>query len=665
MIDFFFDYETRSRADLKKEGSVKYAIDPSTEATLLTWAFGRTSPIKAWRKGQPIPQELLDVAHHPEKYHFIAHNIMFDFLVWTQVFSKLIFGLKAPKIENISDNMAMTSHFRVGASLDAAARILQLPFSKDKEGRRLMLRQCKPNSKGEWSELSATEWDQFEHYGKIDTKLLREIYYRIPHLPASERWAWEWTFKRNLRGLNIDMDLVHELSSIVEESTPKYIAEFEHITGYQVKINSPVRCKEYFQQFYPEIEDMQADTLRDLLLDTRYVPPHVRRALEIKDLAGSTSIAKIKTAINQNVNGRIYGILAYHHAQSKRWAARGIQVHNFPRVDESRPDKISFPLNIENLAGEIRNRRGTLQDPIGFCKNLLRRMFLPDAGKYFYCGDWSKIEPTVLFWLVGLDNIPDNWYEQMAAEIYSVPAHTIGKDSIERQLGKSAALGCGYSMGHKKFREDTFKKTGLQISEALSKQAVDAYRKKYDLIVNFWRNIEQSFRQAIHGVSSQLCNGKIHIQPMDKPHRGVQIRLPSGSHLYYHQACETPARTYLEFDDKGKPVFDENGKQSLIHEWQGIAYMSDEDGQPTLKKIYGGLLCENITSATARDIILPALYNLEHSGFEILNLVHDEMWGQGEAGRDAEFEKIMCINPSWTQGMKITAGMKNGIRYLK
>ena len=329
MIDFFFDWETRSRADLKTEGSVKYATDPSTEVTLITWAFGRTSPVKEWRKGQPIPEELRHVSVNPDDYHFIAHNMMFDYLIWTQVWSKLTYVIN-PKIKNISDNMALTSLFRLGAGLDAAAKMLQLPYSKDKEGRRLMLKQCKPNAKGQWVELTPQEWDQFAHYGKVDTKLLRQIYYMIPPLPSAERWAWEWTFKRNLKGLQLDMPLVQELNDIVDASVPKYHAEFEHLVGHQFQMNSPVKCKDFFKQYYPHIEDMQADTLRDLLLDQRYVPPHVRRALELKDLASSTSIAKIKTAIRQNYKGRIYGNLAYAHTQTKRWAGRGIQVLNFP-----------------------------------------------------------------------------------------------------------------------------------------------------------------------------------------------------------------------------------------------------------------------------------------------------------------------------------------------
>lgn len=652
-IDFFFDFESRSHVDLTEVGSVNYCTHPTTEATVLTWAFGRTSPVRHWVRGQHIPDELRHVALNPEQYHFIAHKVLFDYLMWTQVYTKLIPNLKPPKVENISDNMALTSHFRVGAKLDAAANMLKLGYSKDAKGRVLMLKQCKLNSKGVFNELTPDEMKQFVFYGVTDTKLLRDIYYRIPPLTAAERFAWEWTFKRNLKGIKLDMDLVHELNSIVDEVTPGYVKEFFMITG-GVRINSPVKCREFFQNYYPEIKDMRADTLRDLLLDTRPVPLNIRRALEIKDLAGSTSIAKLKTAEAQNYNGRIYDILAYAHAQTRRWAGRGIQVQNLPRVDRTRPDTIDFRVDCIDLVNHVREKRPHLKDPIGFVKNLLRRIFIPDIGKRFYCGDWSKIEPTVLFWITGQGIIANNWYEDMAATIYGVPISTIGKDSIERQLGKSAALGCGYNMGFVKFKDDVLKKTGLIISESLSRQAVNAYRKKHPNVTQFWKDLQAAFQSAIHGATVSLCNGKVFVMPMQGNYKGVQIRLPSGSYLYYHDACLTPP--YSEMEDQP------DGTSKRVYYPSGIGYRSDEG---YIKRIYGGLLCENVVSATARDIILPSLWRLEQAGFEVLNTVHDELWGQGEFGRDEEYEKIMCVNPAWCPDMKITAGMENGLRYLK
>ena len=256
LIDFFFDFETRSRADLTVVDGINYATHPSTEATLLTFCFGRTGAIHAWRRGQRIPEMLFDVAANPQKYRFIAHNIGFDHLIWSIPFRNKVLGsIVRPQIENLEDNMARTCHYRVGASLARAADILGLPYTKDAEGRKLMLKQCKPNSKtGEFPELTPDEWMQFEFYGKTDTRLLRDTYYLCPELPASERFAWEWTFRRNMQGIRVDVPLLLEMRDIMHTELPKLERKFDMLTGGTVKLNSPKACKEWFSKYYPWIQ---------------------------------------------------------------------------------------------------------------------------------------------------------------------------------------------------------------------------------------------------------------------------------------------------------------------------------------------------------------------------------------------------------------------------
>jgi DNA polymerase len=662
VIDFFIDFETRSRVDLKKSGSVVYATDPSTEVTLITWCFGRTGHLKAWRPGQAIPQEIIDVALNPEKYRFIAQNVMFDYLIWTCVLSRLIPGLKRPIIEGIDDLMAISCHYRTGASLESIAAMLNLNLSKDKLGRQLMLKSCKPDSKGKFYELTPEEYTHFERYGIMDTRILREAYYMLPSLPAPERFAWEWTMKRNLRGICIDEALVNELDSIVQEAMPKLVGEFDYLVGFKCKMNSPVRCKEFFIQYYPYITGMGADIMREMLADKRQVPPHVRRALEIKELSGSTSISKIKSALSQKYMGRIYGILAYHFTQTKRWAGRGIQIQNFPRVDNSKADKLDFEMNVHDLASTVRLLRPGLKDPIGFVKNLLRRVWIPSPGKTFYCGDWAKVEPTVLFWLVGLGDIPKKWYEEMAAEIYGMSLADIGKDSEERQVGKTANLSCGYGSGWKSFKEKLHKDTGILLTDEMAKQVVWAYRNKYKEVSQFWTDLQAGFRKAIYGESSALCDGKVHIMPMQHPWKGVQIRLPSGSYLYYHGAKES-LQEYEEEVTTTTGGVPHTFKVKKTR--QALSYLADQgQGRIAYDYVYGGLLCENVCSAIGRDLIVPSIWRLENEGFEVLGSIHDELWAEAEEGRDKEFTQLMCVNPSWCD-MKIEADLKVGRRYLK
>ena len=173
---------------------------------------------------------------------------------------------------------------------------------------------------------------------------------------------------------------------------------------------------------------MRKETLEELMLDDTPVPPQVREALDIKFLIGSTAISKVDKAFQILVGDRIYGLFDYAKAQTKRFAGKGIQPQNFPRFDNDRLDKVELDYSSPNLAAEVERIFPTLKDPIGFAKNLLRRIWLPDPNEWFYSGDFSKIEPTMLFWLLDMGPIPSKWYEELASALYNIPIEQVGKD---------------------------------------------------------------------------------------------------------------------------------------------------------------------------------------------------------------------------------------------
>lgn len=645
MIDFFFDFETKSRVDLKKVGPTKYSLELSTEVSLITWCFGR-GEIKAWRMGQHIPHELLVVAENPEKYNFIAHNLLFDYLIWMIPFKKQIPTIKPIPMANLTDNMSIAHYNRMGSSLEQCAAMNGLPISKDKEGRAIMLRQCKPattgKNKGKFVVLTEEEWTKFTYYGVVDTKLLRDTYYMMRPLPPKERWVFEWTFQRNLLGIRIDLPLVAFLKEALAIEKPILEKEFERLVGHQFKVNQRAKCLQFFQHYFP-MENMQKGTVRDILAeDFPNVPANVKKALKIKSIVGSTSLAKVDVLDRMHVEGRIFAILNHLKAHTKRWAGMGVQIQNFPRP---RQEGIEF-LDIEtrDLVDQVRKSYLLQDDGISFIKDLLRRVWVPEVGERMYCGDFSKIEPTVLFWLVGLGPVSKLCYEETAAEIYGVDVAMIKKDTEERQLGKNTFLGGGYGMGHRKFKQQIQEQSGVVISEEMSKKAIYAYRRKYFQIPEFWKLLEWAFKTAIGGQIAQLCGGKIIVAPMEQGRNGVRIRIPSGDFLYYPDAC-------IKTDAKGKT---------------SLAYKSlDKAGRVSMEHLYGGMLCEHVTSSTARELMANSMKNLEDTGFPILTSVHDELWSSSRFGRDQEFEDTMCTLPDWAQGMVVKVGCENGYRYLK
>ena len=85
-------------------------------------------------------------------------------------------------------------------------------------------------------------------------------------------------------------------------------------------------------------------------------------------------------------------------------------------------------------------------------------------------------------------------------------------------------------------------------------------------------------------------------------------------------------------------------------------------------KTFGGKLTENITSATARDIMAYAMLEVETAGYEIVASVHDELLVEtpNEDRFSAEgLSKLLAANPIWAQDLPLAAAGFETLRYRK
>lgn len=140
MSDVFLDFETRSRVDLKTAGVYRYAMDPSTDALCLAFAVDG-GPVWVWRKGRPFPTALKRAIDGGALLH--AHNAAFERLIWQHVCVPR-YGWPEVDLERWRCTAAGAAAVALPRSLADAASALELEVAKDLEGKKIMLKLCRP-----------------------------------------------------------------------------------------------------------------------------------------------------------------------------------------------------------------------------------------------------------------------------------------------------------------------------------------------------------------------------------------------------------------------------------------------------------------------------------------------------------------------------------------
>lgn len=86
------------------------------------------------------------------------------------------------------------------------------------------------------------------------------------------------------------------------------------------------------------------------------------------------------------------------------------------------------------------------------------------------------------------------------------------------------------------------------------------------------------------------------------------------------------------------------------------------------QRLYGGLLAENVTQATARDVLAEALLRCEAAGLSVVMHVHDEILVEvpdDGSKSETDLAHIMCAVEPWAAQMPIAAAGWSGYRYRK
>jgi hypothetical protein len=257
----------------------------------------------------------------------------------------------------------------------------------------------------------------------------------------------------------------------------------------------------------------------------------------------------------------------------------------------------------------------------------LRLSILADKGHQIAVKDSGQIEVRVTAWLWGQHDLLEEFrasdagtdkdpYCKFGDVVYG---RTITKaDPTERFVAKTATLGLGYQMGAPKFQLTLAKGNGgpavyLPLDEC--KRIVNSYRQKNNKIRNGWDKCKRIIEDMAAGRTGS--HGPINWEK-------ETIWLPNGMALKYPDLRQS-------INDEG---------------WDEWTYQSKDQR----KKIYGGLLCENIVQALARIIVMWQTLQISKK-YRVVMSTHDECAAHVKTSAakacDTFMDKCMRMPPAW------------------
>ena len=682
------DFETRSFLDVRDVGAWRYAEDWTTEIMCMSWNIGN-GKTGLWVPWLEFPPEVLK--HIEQGGLFEAHNVQFERAIWMFILRPQ-YNVPMPKKWRCT--LAACAYRGLPLALDkvGAFECLNLEIKKDKErGSYLINTLSKPKfgTKKEPNRIYREDWDLMDElydYCMTDSDAERNLSHRVGPLPKPEQALWVLDQKINFRGVRLDMPAVEQALELTNKITTKLNGELQEITGGAVqKATQRDKLLTWFRANGLEaLTDLKKETVAEWTLKDRYgeylmkgkIPDESLRAMVIRSQLAKASTKKLEKMRDcVGGDGRVRGLLQYHGAGTGRWAGRLVQPQNFPRATVTNKENAKGKkyLDMEYLIEQIMNDDlGGYDKPMEAIASALRGMFISDPGKVYHVCDFSAIEARVTFWVANCQTGLDVFAKSdagLSEDIYCVTASDLvgfevkkAEHSHERQLGKITVLGCGYQMGAPKLQYQAEKDYGVVLSAAESEGMVNLYREKYEEVKQLWYGLQDAAIATVKTGKSHFYNNIVYERINDNAGEWLACLLPSGRRIWYYKPIiERVVPPWVK--KKPKDIKDSDKRDSLTY----MGRDNKKGGAWSRVRTYGGMLCENVVQAIARDLMSEAMFRVEIAGYMIVMTVHDEIITEDDKdfGDQDEYERIMAENPPWSRGCPIA--VEGGVitRYQK
>lgn len=686
------DFETRSTVELKHAGAHIYAASPSTAIMCMAWSVNQGG-VFLWWPGQPFPPEVADAIRRGANVN--AWNAAFERLIWPVMERQ--HGAPPVPMEQWRCTMVRALLCGFPGQLDHAGPSMGLGTVKDKTGHSLMLRVSKPRTvyrKGDHQYKEALdeavaqqgrplpEYTQFEEMGKlcaarwwVDTDRMKKLgeYCRqdvvveeaaanfLEPIPERELRWWRMDQRINDRGFYIDLELVHKARLLVKPATQIANDALRQVTGKELKsVTKPNEVRAWLNnRLGLELDSIDKQTLGVLLAEDPRLAgdapqdPVAKEVIRLRQAGGKTSTAKLNSLVRgTGPDGIFRGGLQFAGAgRTARYAGRRFQAQNLPRPASWAEEAVPYVQGNDLEAISI-----LFDTPLEVISSILRSCIIARPGHELTVADYNAIEVRVAAWLAGCAKLLDAYrtgkdpYRVMAASIFGYSDwRDVPKGGMERFLGKTCVLGAQYGTGKKKFWQSC-RDQGVFIDFSLAELAIDVYRKDNWEIPAMWRALDGAALHAMHNPYTwvECLQGKAHFFRDDNY---LRMRLPSGRCLFY-----LSPRIIQDVTPWGTETY-----KIQFWGWEGMRNRME------WQSLWGGVLANNLTQATSRDLLLEAMERLDKEGWSIILSVHDELLTDNPIGERTaqELEAEMAKPPEWAADLPLKVEGWTGHRYRK
>lgn len=316
MKTLWCDLETFSSRDIM-DGAHQYAED--CRVLLFGYAID-DEPAKVWdlTVTETMPEDLRAALDDPEVNTVWHNGANFDVPVLRKAKN---LHVDIP-FERVDDCMVKAYSHGLPGSLGALSEIYGLPVdkAKDKDGRRLVLKFCKPDSKGNarGRKTDPEDWGRFVNYCRLDVEAMRVVYKKLPSWNWGPRDRAQFVIDQriNNRGVQMDLDLAQAAIMLADKLKTENAKRTQELTNGEVgaATQRDAMLTYIVEQYGVELPDLTKSTIERRLNDDS-LPEQVKELLRVRLASTKTSTAKYKKLIaSTSADGRMRGCLQFRGA---------------------------------------------------------------------------------------------------------------------------------------------------------------------------------------------------------------------------------------------------------------------------------------------------------------------------------------------------------------